>query len=303
LRSAVEITIEEVIDRIDDWKQRKVTFEVLGGGITNHNYKVSVDGENYVVRIPGAETELFIDRENELDCSVAAGKTGVAPEVVHHLKPENVSVFQFIQARTLSTGEIASDNKLVERIVQSIRVIHDNASFKRKFDPFETVRMYMDRYIPKYNVLLPDDIEWMLSLNSDIETAMQTNKPREVACHNDYLSENFMDDGENIWIIDWEYGGEGDPYFDLGDFAVEHPFSRDQEELIIRNYCDGLEKEKLYRMLLYKIVSDLWWGLWAMIQHKVSKIDFDFYTYANNRFERLRKNARDNDYEKWLEQV
>ncbi len=297
------ISIEEVIGKIKDWNDKNVKYEPLGGGITNHNYKVIVNGEAFVVRIPGAETEIFIDRENELNCSIEAGKTGVAPEVVYFIKPENVSVFRFINGKTLTTEEIAGSDELIKRIVGSIKIIHEKAKFKKRFDPFETIRKYMNEYIEKYNAPLPNDIEWMLKVSSQIEKAMLRNKPPDVACHNDYLSENFMDDGKKIWIIDWEYGGYGDPYFDLGDFAVEHPFSREQEELIIKEYCGEMNFEKLSRMLLYKIVSDLWWGLWAMIQSKVSRIDFDFYTYGNNRFERLRNNAKDKDFNKWIDSV
>jgi len=297
------ISIEEVIGKIKDWNDKNVKYEPLGGGITNHNYKVIVNGEAFVVRIPGAETEIFIDRENELNCSIEAGKTGVAPEVVYFIKPENVSVFRFINGKTLTTEEIAGSDELIKRIVGSIKIIHEKARFKKRFDPFETIRKYMNEYIEKYNAPLPNDIEWMLKVSSQIEKAMLRNKPPDVACHNDYLSENFMDDGKKIWIIDWEYGGYGDPYFDLGDFAVEHPFSREQEELIIKEYCGEMNFEKLSRMLLYKIVSDLWWGLWAMIQSKVSRIDFDFYTYGNNRFERLRNNAKDKDFNKWMDSV
>lgn len=297
------ISIEEVIGKIKDWNDKNVKYEPLGGGITNHNYKVIVNGEAFVVRIPGAETEVFIDRENELNCSIEAGKTGVAPEVVYFIKPENVSVFRFINGKTLTTEEIAGSDELIKRIVGSIKIIHEKAKFKKRFDPFETIRKYMNEYIEKYNAPLPNDIEWMLKVSSQIEKAMLRNKPPDVACHNDYLSENFMDDGKKIWIIDWEYGGYGDPYFDLGDFAVEHPFSREQEELIIKEYCGEMNFVKLSRMLLYKIISDLWWGLWAMIQSKVSRIDFDFYTYGNNRFERLRNNAKDKDFNKWMDSV
>ena len=299
----MEITIEEVIARIEDWKKKQVKYEPLKGGITNHNYKVTVNGETFVVRIPGAETELFIDRDNELDCSIEAGKTGVAPELVYSLKPENVSVLRFINAKTLSTDLIAKNNDIIKRIMVSIKTIHERARFKKRFDPFETIKNYMDNYIEKYNVPLPDDIDWMLSLSFDIEKAMQRNKPPDVACHNDYLSENFMDDGVKIWIIDWEYGGCGDPFFDLGDFAVEHPFSRKQEEFIIKEYCGEMNHKRLYRMLLHKIIADLWWSIWAMIQSRVSKIEFDFYTYGNRRFERLRRNASDKDFQKWLDGI
>jgi thiamine kinase-like enzyme len=295
-------SIEQVISMIGDWKDRKLEYAPLGGGITNHNYKVTIEGEKFMVRIPGVGSDLFIDRENELECSVQAGKTGVSPEVVYHIREENVSVFRFISGKTLNTEQIAGSNQLVRRIVQAARTVHQEAVFTSTFNPFETVRKYMG-FVEKYRAPLPKDIDWILGVGDEIERVMKQNKPEEVACHNDYLSENFIDDGKKVWIIDWEYGGMGDPYFDLGDFAVEHPFTREQEELIIQEYCGEADKSGLYRMLLYKIVSDLWWGIWAMIQSRVSKIDFDFYVYGNRRFERLRNNARDDDYQAWLKGV
>jgi len=295
----MELQVGDFISRIDEWKGKTIRWEPLGGGITNHNFTVYVNDEKYVMRIPGAGTDIFIDRDNELECSIEAGKTGVTPRVLHHLKPENISVVQFIQGKTLTTDEITGSNTLIKRIVYAIRVIHEKATFTKRFDPFQTIRDYMG-YVGEYDAPLPDDFDRMISIAGEIETAMKRNRPDDVACHNDYLSENFLDDGNQIWIIDWEYGGRGDPYFDLGDFAVEHPFSAEQEELIIREYCGELKEDRLYRMLLYKIISDLWWSVWAMIQSRISTLDFDFYAYGNGRFDRLRKNAGSPDYGKWV---
>jgi thiamine kinase-like enzyme len=294
--------IEEVINRIDDWKGRNISYEELGGGITNHNYTVFVDGEAFVLRIPGEGTDIFIDRENELDCSKAVGEAGVAPRVLYHLKPENITVVPFIRGKTLKTDDIVASNDLIQRIVRAIRSVHTEATFRKEFNPFETVRTYMN-HVERSRAPLPPDFEWITGIVGTIEDAMQRDAPRPVACHNDYLSENFLDDGDKIWIIDWEYGGLGDPYFDLGDFAVEHPFTREQEELIIREYCGSVLRNRLCRMLLHRIVADYWWGVWAMIQLRVSKIDFDFLSYGNNRFDRMRRNIRDPDFEIWLEEV
>lgn len=298
----MHLDIEDLISRIEEWNGMDVHYEILGGGITNHNYTVTVDKKKYVLRIPGAGTDIFIDRENELLCSIEAGKSGVVPRVFHHLKPENVTVLDFIEGKTLTTEEIRDSDELIRRIVSAILAIHTKATFRKPFNPFDTVRVYM-KYVQRYDAPLPDDFDWITSLVTRIEDAMKRNPPDDVACHNDYLSENFLDDGTKIWIIDWEYGGQGDPYFDLGDFAVEHPFTRKQEELIIREYCGDLVPERLYRMLLHKITSDYWWSVWAMIQSKISKIDFDFYTYGNGRFDRLRRNTRDRDFEKWIAEV
>ncbi len=294
--------VGKIIARIDDWRGKTVRYEPLGGGITNHNYKITVEGKTYVMRIPGTGTEIFIDRENEVRCSITAAKSGVVPDILYHLKPENITVVPFILGKTLTTVEIAGNDDLIKRIVRAIKTIHAGEAFSKPFNPFDTVRSYMS-YVERYNAPLPDDFPWMMSLSDNIEKAVERNRPRDVPCHNDYLSENFIDDGKRIWIIDWEYGGQGDPFFDLGDFAVEHPLTRRQEELIILEYCGEMVRERFYRTLLYKIISDLWWSIWAMIQSKISKINFDFYIYGNNRFERLRKNAADRDFKKWLEEV
>ena len=298
----MNISINDVIDRIGDWKGKDVSYKELGGGITNHNYIVTVRKEKYVVRIPGEKTDLFIDRINELECSIKAGKTGVAPEVLYHLKPENVTVIQFIDGKTLNIKDVINDNQKIKRIVRAIKTIHKKAKFEKIFNPFNTIRQYME-YVKKYNAPLPLDIDWMMDISDKIEDAVNKSKVPSVACHNDYLSENFIDDGNKIWIIDWEYGGLGDPYFDLADFAVEHPFSLNKEKIIINEYLGKDDEQKLSRMYLYKIISDLWWSIWAMIQSKISTIEFDYYTYGNDRFDRLRKNVNNKRFEESLLKV
>ena len=187
------LDIEQVLGMIGDWRDKKIEYAPLGGGITNHNYKVTIDGEIFMVRIPGEGSDLFIDRENELACSVQAGKTGVSPEVVYHIDEENVSVFRFISGKTLTTEQIAGSDRLIGRIVRAVRTVHREALFPSTFNPFETVRRYMG-FVEKYEVPLPEDMDWMIGVGDEIECAMKRNKPEDVACHNDYLSENFMDD-------------------------------------------------------------------------------------------------------------
>jgi thiamine kinase-like enzyme len=106
-----------------------------------------------------------------------------------------------------------------------------------------------------------------------------------------------------MWVIDWEYGGQSDPYFDLGDFCVEHPLSEDEERYIITRYCGAFDEVAYARMMLHKIVADLWWSIWAMIQVRQSKLDFDFYEYGMNRVRRLHENAAKPAFPSWLETV
>ena len=287
--------INEVIKRINDWKRKKVKFTELGGGITNHNYLAEVNGNRYVVRIPGEKTDIFIDRENELNCSIEAGKTGIAPEVVYYLKPENISVIEFINGKTLKQEDIVGHPDIIKKIVKAIRKIHDNAVFKCRFDPFDTIRAYTN-YVNKYDAFMPDDIKYLFKETAEIERVIKSKPESLKACHNDLLSENFLFDGDRVWIIDWEYGGMGDPYFDLGDFAVEHKFSEEEEKSIISYYCGKYDERGYAKLFVYKIVSDLWWGIWAMIQARISSIDFDYYNYGLNRFNRMRKNIHSATY-------
>jgi thiamine kinase-like enzyme len=133
---------------------------------------------------------------------------------------------------------------------------------------------------------------------------MQRDEPASVACHNNLLSENFICTSERrMWVIDWEYGGMNDPYFDLGDFCVEHPLSADEERFVLSAYCGGMDEHRFARMMLHKLVVDLWWSIWAMVQCKVSRREFEFYRYGTDRIARFAKNAAHPDFESWLAKV
>ena len=117
-------------------------------------------------------------------------------------------------------------------------------------------------------------------------------------------TENFIiDPNGKLWLLDWEYGGMNDPYFDLGDFAVEHPLSAEQQELVIKTYCGENKYHRFCRMMLHQLTADLWWCQWAMIQDRISKIDFDFFTYGLGRYSRFRDNYYNRDFGSWLEAV
>ncbi len=149
---------------------------------------------------------------------------------------------------------------------------------------------------------LPDDMERMLAIGAEIENAMGRDARPVAACHNDLLSENFILDRSTARCgsSTGSTGACADPYFDLGDFCVEHPFSEAEERLVIERYCGEPNERAHHRMLLHKLVADLWWSIWAMIQVRLSKIDFDFYEYGMGRVARFRRNAENPDYATWI---
>lgn len=304
------LTPEAAIARISDWDGLDVKYETLGGGITNHNYVLTVTGRpdlpwggKYVMRIPGQGSDLFIDREVEHKNALAAAKAGVSPPVLHSLEPEMCTVVPFIEAQTMHPEDLAGHRDRLEKVVDAVRQYHDKAEFVNEIYVFDMIREYLEM-ARRVDAPFPDDIEWMITLGDRIEEAMKRDRPQSVACHCDLLSENFMlEESGKMWVIDWEYGGKTDPYFDLGDFCVEHPLSADEERFIITRYCGTFDDSCYARMMLHKIVADLWWSIWAMIQVRQSKLDFDFYDYGMNRVRRLHENAANPAFPSWLETV
>src|SRR5664280_178990 len=301
------LTPEEIIARIDDWKGKDVRYEELGGGITNHNYIVWVDGgrenggKKYVMRVPGVGTDMFIDRNVERDCMIQAAKAGVGPEVIYQIDPEGALVIDFVEGEVMHPDTISGHPDRLKQVVETVKVFHDNSVFKNKIALFDMLRHYK-KLAADINAPMPEELAATVKVLDDIEAVMKRDPVPDVACHNDLLSENFIiDAGGRMWVIDWEYGGMTDPYFDLGDFVMEHPFSREEQRLIIATYCGEMNERFFARMMLYRMVSGIWWAIWAMIQHTVSQIDFDYMAWGLDRgVRRAHEVLDDPDYSKWL---
>ncbi len=283
-------SVESLLDRIELWKGYVPTYETLSGGLTNENYTVQVNGTRYVLRIPGQGSEVMINRDFELFNSKAAAQAGVSPRVLESLKPENVLVIEYLEGEVMHPETVAADDQKIGKIGNALRRLQANAEFGNTTYVFDMIRRYADM-CREVEAALPRDFDWMLQVMDGVEKAMERNKPPLTASHNDLLSENFIIDPEDrLWIIDWEYAGMNDPFFDLGDVAVEHPLSPKQEELLLTAYAGQIEPEALARMRLHKLTADIWWGMWGMIQDRISALDFDFKGYGLHRFERFRQN-------------
>jgi len=307
MAAEAHLTPEEIIARIDAWKGQDVRYEELGGGITNHNYIVWVNGgpgnpggAKYVMRVPGIGTDMFIDRNIERDCMIQAAKVGVGPAVAYQIDPEGALVIDFVEGELMHPDTIAGHPERLKQVVETVKVFHDKAVFKQEIRLFDMLRKYT-KIARDINAPMPAELESLLLAMDDIEKATARNAPTDVACHNDLLSENFIVDADGkMWVIDWEYGGMTDPFFDLGDFVMEHPFSREEERLVAATYCGAMDEGRFGRMMLYKSVSGAWWGVWAMIQHTVSQIEFDYMEWGKERMARAQSVVDDRDYSKWL---
>ncbi len=292
------MTLQEVVEQIPAWVGAHLTSSPLGGGITNLNYRVDVNGQAFVVRIPGEHSEVLgIDRRREYACTVAASASGIAPEVAYFLEAEGILVTRFIEGRGFSEEEIGHPDA-IERVAESLQRYHGGPAFPGTFSAFEAVQDYLR--ISRAGAPLPPTVDQMVEKAEGIAGALQAAPRRLRPCHNDLLLANFLDDGRVIRIVDWEYASMGDPFFDLGNFAVHHSFTDAQEEFLLAAYVGETTAPDLARLKLMKILSDLREAMWAMVQVTISKLDYDFVAYGRKHFDRYMRQLQDPRLPDWL---
>ena len=270
------------------WPGRSPRIEPLGGGITNHNFKVSLDGEAYVLRIGGKDTELLgIDRRAEHAAARAAAAAGTGPEVVAFLEDEGALVTRFVAGRPLSLEEMRSP-ETIARVVAALKPFHDGAPIPARFDSFRVVETYVAAAVER-GVSVPAAYERARELAARIEAVRGPQRLRP--CHNDLLNANFILQGERLWVVDWEYAGMGDVFFDLANFSVNHELGPDEDDELLRRYFREPTKTDAGVLVLMRFMSDLREATWGLVQQGVSELDFDFAEYAQHHFERLERTA------------
>jgi thiamine kinase-like enzyme len=294
--------IEEVASKILDWQGKDISIHSLSGGLTNTNFKVVVDGQPHFVRVPGESTELLaIDRKNEYHNTRSASEAGVSPRILHHLPEHDVMVIEFLDGRTMSK-ETLNEKGMPVRMAQAIKQLHAGPRFYSDFNMFRLTEYYL-RLCHEREIKVPDGYTGRMETVNRIEAAMSAKPLETVPCNNDLLAENYIDDGKQLWLIDYEYSGNNDPTFELGNTCQEMQFNDDQITEICTAYFGEAKADMIARMKLNMIMSDVGWGLWAAIQANISTIDFDFWGWAIERWGRAEEKMDSNDFGKWLDQV
>lgn len=292
-------TIEQVIDAIPGWRGRDVSTSPIVRGLTNQNHRVVVDHTPYFVRIPGAATELLaVDRANELRNTRAAAAAGVGPRVVHHLPAWNVIVLEWLAGRTMSNAAFG-ERGMAPRIAGALRMLHHGPRFRDDFDMFRLTERYL-RLVDERSMPVPAGYREGIDVVPRIEAALRAQPLPSVPCHNDLLAENYLDDGVRLWIVDYEYSGNNDPTFELGNTAQELGFDDDLQAELCAAYFGRSTTALLARMRLQMIMSDVGWTLWAAIQARISPIDFDFWGWAEERWARAESKIGGPAFAGWL---
>jgi thiamine kinase-like enzyme len=294
--------IEDAVSKIEDWKGKNVFIEPLSGGLTNTNYKVTVDGKPFFVRVPGEGTELLaVDRKNEYFNSKAAAEAGVGPSVLYYLPEFQVMVLEFIDGITMSKVGLSAPG-MPTRMAQAIKQLHRGPRFLTDFNMFRLTDYYLkicdDRSIP-----IPEGYLEKIPIVKQIEEAMSVKPLSSVPCNNDLLAENYIDDGMSLRLIDYEYSGNNDPCFELGNTCQEMEFDEARIQEVCAAYFGSVSDSMIARMKLNMIMSDVGWGLWAAIQAKISKIEYDFWGWAIERWGRAVEKMDSAEFSVWLKEV
>ncbi len=278
-------SIEQVVDRVALWHGDDVDVAPLSGGLTNQNYLVTRGEERFVVRIPGASTELLaVDRANERHNAVAAATTGVSPPILEYLEDWSVMVLGYIDGETMSADRLR-DPAMPDRIAASLHRLHAGPRFLQDFDMFRITEYYLG-IVGAREVRIPEGFRDRMGTVADVERMLGVNPQTRVPCHNDLLAENYIDDGRQLWIIDFEYSGNDDPCFELGDTAQECGYDAELKSALCAAYFGRDDPVQLARMELYAMMADVGWTLWAALQAQISTIDFDFWGWAVERWDR-----------------
>ena len=267
------------------WPGREPVVEELGGGITNRNFKITVDGESVVLRLGGNDTELLgIDRGAEHAANVLAADLGIAPEVIAFVEPEGYLVTRYITG-TLVSAERMRDREMILNVVRTLRRFHNSGSIAARFDPFRVVEAYCST-ATAHGIAVPKAYDRAKPIADMIERLRPPHPT--VFCHNDLLNANFIaDENGRIWIVDWEYAGMGDRFFDLANFSVNHGLDEEDDALMLASY--GVEDER--SLVQMRFMSDFREAMWGVVQQAISDIEFDFEAYATDHFERMEETA------------
>ncbi|HEY4331150.1 MAG TPA: choline kinase family protein [Ilumatobacteraceae bacterium] len=293
----MNVDVEAVVRRVPAWTHATFSIRPLTGGITNRNYVVTVDSDEFVVRVPGERTELLgINRKCEAEASRRAAELGIGPPVLGELPGIGT------QITLLVPGHHLDEHAFVERladVIALLKVLHQSGPLGGSF-PIHRVVEWHARDASSHGAMPPAAYERLHQQSRHIESAFAASPTPPVPCHNDLLPGNVLFSGERVWLLDYEYAGMNDVFFDLANLSVNCGLSRSADERLLMIYFGFVSRSGWARLQLMKVMSEFREGMWAVVQQAISTLDTDFVTYARERLDNCERLAALPDFSRWL---
>jgi len=294
--------LDALFDRTASLATRPRTVCELPGGLTNRNYKVTTPDGTFVARVSSGGSELLaIDRDCEYRNSVTAAAAGAGAPVVEYRPRDGVLVIGYIQGRTFGNADVAAAENLA-RIAQACRRLHSGGRFGNDFDMFDIQRRYRS-VVRSRGFRIPAGYDDLAPAFEAVRAALAVRDLGTVPCNNDLLAANFIDDGDRIWLIDYEYSGNNDACFELGNIWAECHLSVDALAELVAAYYGRPLRSRIARARLLGLAGKYGWTLWGAIQSAASPLDFDFWSWAMERFEGAAEGFTASDFGGLLEDV
>ncbi len=287
---------------MSDWHGKEISIEPLSGGITNTNFRIIVNGSSFFVSIPGSNSRLLgVDWYNKFNNANICGEAGLSPKIVQGFPLKKVIVLEFLPFALCSVESLRRFS-VQRRLIQTLKVLHGGASFWQEFDMFCLIESYLET-IKNRDLVLPVGLPEYRARILETGEALAPYRQALVPCHNDLVPENVMDDGDRVFLLDFDYSGNNDPCFDLGSISVEAGYNDTQVRELARAYY-GLASETIVaRIHLHGILADIGWSLWSVIQTQISDIEFDFKAYGFMRWNRAVEKMESSEFDTWLRDV
>jgi len=294
------VDIEAVLDQVPVLSGSPRTVEELSGGLTNQNLKVTTPTGEYVVRLARSDSTLLgIDREAESYNTKAAEASGAGAPFVDYRPDLGVLVIGYVGGRSYVNADLRTPGT-IPRVAAAVRMLHSGPRFSTDFDMFVRQPTYLRTCVTR-GFAIPDDY---VSYGADflrIQGVLGSRPMPTVPCNNDLLAGNIVDDGERIWLIDYDYAGNNDAYFELGNSWTECELDDDHLVELVTAYAGREDPGLLARARLQATVSRYGWSLWGFIQAATSDDDFDFHGWGQERFDKAVADFRSPQFDAWLE--
>lgn len=293
VRKEQEIKINNIKDKlveILDICEEDIKEIVPAGGMTNKNYKINIQDEYYILRMPGVGTEQMISRDNEKYNSRLANILGLDTDILYCDAESGIKISRLIENAETINQSTAKRDENMKLTTEILRKLHNSCiDFENEFNVFREIEKY-EKLLEEAKGKNFEDYEIVKDQVLDLNEMLDSLGRELKSCHNDTVPENFIKGNDRIYLIDWEYSGMNDPMWDLAAHIIECDFSKDEEELFLHYYFgENVSVEERYKkkILIYKICQDFLWSIWTNL--KEAKGD-DFGSYGIDRYNRAKEN-------------